>query len=136
MERVRQKQMKLNGLSGPGWEDAANYIHERDKKYGTFEIRDPAVIHPRMHDDAPAPPPRTIGELMESLEIVPGILQTLHRTSRPGSSHTRLGSVKPQSKSSIPSSEPAAEPDSSTLLNAKPIEPVSSVEPVIFYPCI
>jgi len=38
--------------------------------------------------------------------------------------------VKPQSKSSIPSGEPAAKPDSSPLLKAKPVEPVS------LYPCI
>jgi len=64
---------------------------------------------------------------MGSLDIVPGISEG---TSRPGSSHIRLGSVKPQSKSSIPSGEPAAKPDSSPLLKAKPVEPVS------FYPCI
>jgi len=64
---------------------------------------------------------------MESLDIVRGISEV---TSRPGSSHIRLGSVKPQSKSSIPSGEPAAEPDSSPLLKAK------SVEPVSFHPCI
>jgi len=64
---------------------------------------------------------------MESLDIVPGISEG---TSRPGSSHIRLGSVKRQSKSSIPSGEPAAEPDLSPLLKAKPVEPVS------FYPCI
>jgi len=38
--------------------------------------------------------------------------------------------VKLQPKSSIPSGEPAAEPDSSPLLKAKPVEPVS------VYPCI
>ena len=38
--------------------------------------------------------------------------------------------MKPQSKSSIPSGEPAAEPDLSPLLKAKPVEPVN------FYPCI
>jgi len=81
-------------------------------------------------DDAPVPPPATFGELMESLDIVPRILQRPQGTSRPGSIHIMLGSVKPQSQSSIPSGEPAAEPDSSMLLKAKPIEPVS------FYPCI
>jgi hypothetical protein len=30
MVRFRQKQMKLNKLSQPGWEDAAEYIPERD----------------------------------------------------------------------------------------------------------
>jgi len=73
---------------------------------------------------------------MASVDIVPAISQMLQGTSRPGSSHIRLGSVKPQSKSSIPSGEPAAEPNSSTLLKAKPVEPERSVEPVSFYPCI
>jgi hypothetical protein len=67
---------------------------------------------------------------MESLDIVPGISQRLQWTSGQGSSHIRLGSVKPLSKSFIPGGEPAAEPDSLMLLKAKPIEPVS------FYPCI
>jgi len=83
-----------------------------------------------MHDDTPAPPPTTFGEVMESVDIVPGISLRPEGTSRPGSSHIRLGLVKPLSNSSIPSSEPAAEPDSSMLLKAKP------VDPVIFYPCI
>jgi hypothetical protein len=130
MERFRQKQMKLDELTQPGWEDAADYFSERDKKYGTTELRVPAVVQPQTMDDAPAPPPATFGELMESLDIVPGISQRPQGTSRPGSSHIRLGSVKPQSQSSIPSGEPAAEPDSSLLLKAKPVEPVS------FYPCI
>jgi hypothetical protein len=47
---------------------------------------------------------------------------------RPGSSHFRLGSVKPHVKSSISSGESAAESDSSLVLKAKP------VEPVIYYP--
>jgi len=64
---------------------------------------------------------------MESLDVVTRISQG---TSRPGSSHSRLGSVKPQSKLSIPSGVPVAEPDSAQLLKAMPVEPVS------FYPCI
>ena len=99
-----------------------------------FELRVPAVVQPQTNYDAPSPPPTTFGELMESLNILHGISQRLQGTSRPGSSHVRLGLVKPQSKSSIPSGEPAAEPDSSTLLKATPVELVSSVEPVIFYP--
>jgi len=136
MERFRQKQMKLDELTQPGWKDAIDYFRERDKKYGTFELRVPAVLQPHTNDDALAPPPITFGELMESVDIVPGISQRPQGTSRPGSSHIRLGSVKPQSKSGIPSGEPAAEPNSSTLLKAKPVESISSVEPVSFYPCI
>ena len=122
--------MKLDELTQPGWEDAADYFSERDKKYGTSELSVPAVVQPQTNDDAPASSPTTFGEVMESLDIFPGISQRPQGTSRPASSHIRLGSVKPQSKSSIPSGEPAAEPDSSTLLKAKPVEPVS------FYPCI
>jgi len=122
--------MKLDELTQPGCEDAANYFREQEKKYGTIELRVPAVVQPQTNDDALAPPPATFGELMESLDIVPAISQRPQGTSRPGSSHNRLGSVKPQSKSCIPGGEPAAEPDLSTLLKAKPVEPVS------FYPCI
>jgi len=136
MESFRQKQMKPDELTQPGWEDAADYFRERDTKYGTFELRVPAVLQQQTNDDTPAPPPTTFGELMESVDIVPGISQRPQGTSRPGSSHIRLGSVKLQSRSSIPSSEPAVEPDSSMLLKAKPVVPVSSVEPVSLYPCI
>jgi len=125
MERFRQKQMKLDELTQPGWEDAADYFREREEKYGTSELRVPAVVQPQTNHDTPAPLPTSFGELMESLDILPGISQRPQGTSRPGSSYIRLGLVKPQSKSSIPSGEPAAEPDSSTLLKAKPVEPVS-----------
>jgi hypothetical protein len=105
-------------------------------KYGTFELRVPAFVQLNTNDDRPAPPPTTFGDLMESVDIVPGILTRPQGTSQPASSHIRLVSVKPQSKLSIPSGQPAREPDSSMSLKAKPIEPVRSVEPVSFYPCI
>jgi len=127
MEMLRQKEMKFDELTQPGWEDAANYFPERDKMYGTSELIVPAVVQPHMNDDAPPHPPTSFAELMESLDIVSGISQG---TFRPGSSHIRLVSVKLQSKLSIPSGEPAAEPDSWMLLKAKPVEPVS------FYPYI
>jgi len=127
MERFRHNQMKFDELSQPWWETAANYCHERDKKYSTAELRVPAVVQQQTNGDAPPHPLTTFAELMESLDIVPGMSEG---TWQPGSSHIRLGSVKPRSKSSIPSGEPAAEPDLSPLLKAKPVEPVS------FYPCI
>jgi len=114
IDRFWQKQITLNELTQPEWEDAADYFREQDKKYGTSELRDPAVVQLQTNDDAPAPPPTTFGECMESLDIVPGISQRPQGTSRPGSSHIRLGLVNPQSKLSIPSDEPAAELDSST----------------------
>jgi hypothetical protein len=129
-ERFRQKHMKLDELTQPGWDDVAKNFCKRDKKYRTSELSVPAVVQPQTNDNAPAHPAATFGELMESLDIVPRILQRLQGTSRPGSSLIRLGWVKPQSKSSIPSGEPPAEHDSSMLLNAKPVEAVS------FYPSI
>ena len=90
-------------------------------------MRVPAVVQLQTKNDPPPHPPTTFAGLMESLHSVPGIAQG---TAQPGSIYIRLGSVKPQSKLSIPSGEPAAEPDSSPLLKAKPVEPVT------FYPCI
>jgi len=127
MVRFRHKQMKFDKLTQLRWEDAADYFCERDKKYGTSVLRVPAVVQKQTNDDAPLHSTTTLAELVESLDIVPRISEG---TSRLGSSHIRLGSVKPQSKSSIASGEPSAEPDSSLLLKAKPVEPVS------FYPCI
>jgi hypothetical protein len=130
MESLRQKQMKRDGLTQPGWEDGADYFRERNKKYGTAELSVLVIVQPQTDNDASAPPPTTFGELMERLDIVPGISQMPQGTSRPGSSHIRLRSVKLQSNTTISRHEPAAEPNTSTLLKAKPIEPVS------FHPCI
>jgi len=130
MGSFRQKQMKLDELTHPGWEDAADYFRDRDKKYATAELRLLVVVQPQTDDDASAPPPTSFGELMERLDIVPGISQMPQGTSRPGSSHIRLGSVKPQSNTMISGLEPAAKRDTLPLLKAKPVEPVS------FYPCL
>jgi hypothetical protein len=130
MESVRQKQMKLAELAGPGWDDAADYFRERDNKYGIAEVRVPVVVQPQTDDFASATPPISFGDLMEMLDIVSGISQMRQGTSRPGSSHIRLGSVKPQFNISISGLEPSLEPDTSPVLKAKPFELVS------FYPCI
>ena len=122
--------MKLDELRQQGSEDAANYFRQRDQKYGTAESRVQVVVQPQTDDDASAPPLTTFGELMERPDIVPGISQMLQGTSRLRSGHIRLGSVKQQSNTSVSGLEPAAEPNMSPLLNAKPVEPVS------IYPCI
>jgi len=44
MERFRQKHMKHDELMQPGLGDVADYIREKDKKYGTTEWKVPAVI--------------------------------------------------------------------------------------------
>ena len=130
LERVPQTQMKLDQLTQPGWEDAVNYFHERDKKYGTSGLQVPAVVQKQTGDDATTPVPSTIGELLEGLDIVPGISPMPQGTSRPESSHIRLDSVEPQSNTSISGLESTAERNASPLLNAKPVVPVS------FYPSI
>jgi hypothetical protein len=86
-ESFRQKPMKLDELTQPGWEDVADYFGERDKKYGPAELKVPVIVQPETHDDASAPPPTTSGELMERLNIVPGKSHMPQGTSRPGSSH-------------------------------------------------
>jgi len=63
-ERFRQKQMKLDELTQPGWKDAADYLRETDKKYGTSELRVPAVVQPQTDDDTVAPAPTKFRELM------------------------------------------------------------------------
>jgi len=73
MERLRQKQMKLDKLTQPGWEDPADYFCKRDKQYGTSALQVPAVFQLHMDDDATAPAPAMIGELMECLDIIPRI---------------------------------------------------------------
>jgi hypothetical protein len=127
MDRFRQKEMRFDELTQLGWEDAADNFRVRVKKYGASKLRVPAVVQLETNDDAMPNSPTTFAEHMQSLDIVPGISE---ETSRPRSSHSRLGSVKLQSKSSIPSGEPSAEADLSPLLKAK------RVELVIFYPCI
>jgi hypothetical protein len=90
MESFRQKQLKLNELAQPRWEDAADYFREQDKMYGRAKLSFPVFVQPQTDDGALAPPPTTFGELMERLGIVPGISQMLQGTSQPGSSHIRL----------------------------------------------
>jgi len=129
LERFLQKQMRVDKLTQPGLEDAANYLSERDKKYGTSPLRVPAVVQQHADNDPATPVPSMIGELLECLDIVPGLLHMTQGTSRPGSRHIRLGSVKMQSNTTISGFEPAAQLDTLPLLRVKPVEPVH------FYPC-
>jgi len=130
MDSFLQKQMKLDELTQPWWEDAANYILQSDETYGTSYLRLLAVIQPETDDEATAPAATTFGEHMVFLDIVPEISQMLQGTSRPARSQIRLRVVKPQSTTSIAGLEPAVELNLSTLVNAKPVEPES------FYPCM
>jgi len=72
MESLRQKQMRLDELTQPGWGDAANYFRERDMMYGTAELKVPAVVKPQIEMTAATPSPITVGEHMQTPEIIPG----------------------------------------------------------------
>jgi len=130
IERCRQKQMKLDQLTWPWWREAADSIHERDERSGISELRVPAVVRPQANNDAAAPAHTTFGELMHCPDIVPGLSQILLGTSRPGSSHITLGSGKPQSNKGLAGLALAGESNSSPIQNLTPVEPIS------FYPCI
>jgi len=57
IDRFRQEKMKLDHLTQPGWGEAADYFRERDKKYGTTELKVPAVVQPQTADDATSSAP-------------------------------------------------------------------------------
>ena len=98
--------------------------------YGTSGLRVPAVVQPQTDDDAVAPARNTSGELLECLDIVSGISQMPQGTSRPGSTHMRIGLGELQPSMSILCLATGTEPDSSLIWNANPVELVS------FDPCI
>jgi hypothetical protein len=68
-------------LTQPGWEETADYFCEKDDKYGTSQLMFPAALHLPTDGKVTALALTTFGELMEFLEIVPGILQMLQGTS-------------------------------------------------------
>jgi hypothetical protein len=115
MASFRQKQMRLDELIQPGWADAANYFHERDIRYGTAELKVPAVIKPQKDMTAATPSPTTVGDTMQTLEIVRGQSEMPAVTSRTESCQLRLGSEKQQSQKFI------AVPSPSTVTDSMPI---------------
>jgi len=130
MERFRHKHNRLDELTQPGWEDAADYFCDRDMKNGTAELRVPAVVNPPTDKTEAIPSPATFRELMQTVDIVPGQSLMPQWTSPPRFGQTRLGSDKPQSYTCIASFPPDMEPYSSQNKNSNP------VETVILYLCI
>ena len=92
MERFCQKQMRLDELTQPGWGDAANYFHEIIMKYGSAELKVPAVVKPQIHTTSATPSPTTFGKRMQTLDIVHEQSQMPAVTSQPGSTQFRLDS--------------------------------------------
>jgi hypothetical protein len=108
----------------------ADYVRERDMKYGMIELMVSAVLKSNTDMTVPTPSPTTLGELMQTLDIDPRLLQMPKVTSRPGSSQIRLGSEKPQTHSHI------AHPFADMVSELSQLEVGKSVEPVSFYRCI
>jgi hypothetical protein len=46
MERILHKHRKLDEITNPGWEHAAEYLCERDKTYSKSELNNPVFIQP------------------------------------------------------------------------------------------
>jgi len=125
MESFRQKQMRPDELTNPGWRDAAVYFHEIDMKHGTTELKVPAVVKPQTDTTAATPSSTTFRELMQVLDNVPGQSQILQVTSQQGNSQMRLGLENPQADDLIISLRPDASPDLSQMEIGKPVQPVS-----------
>jgi len=130
IERCWQKQMKLDELTQPGWEDAAHHFSEWEEKYSTSELVVPAIVQPRTDDDTLAAALTTFGVCMQCLAIVPGISPMPQGASGPANCQMRVGSMELLMNMRLSCLEPAAERDMSHLLKAKPDEPVC------YYPCI
>ena len=81
MEILRQKPIKFDELTEPGWGDSADYLRERDTKYGSTELRIPVVVILETDHDVAAPALEPFGELMECFDIVPGRSQMVQRRS-------------------------------------------------------
>ena len=129
MESCRQTQMRLDELTQWGWGTAAKNFRERDMRYGTAELMVQAVVKPQIDLTTATPSPITVGEHMQTPEIVGGQSEMPAVTSRPASSQMRLGSEKPQSDKVIPVLSPGMAIDFIPIQDANPLEPVS------FYPC-
>jgi len=130
VERFWQKQMKLDKFTQPGCRDAANNHCERDKMYGTAELRVPAVFKRQMDYVTAVPALTTFAEKMEPLEIVPGISQIPQETSQWGCCQMKLWSGNPQSYKWKASLMPGGVPDSS------PIHKAMHVDRIRFHPGI
>jgi len=117
-----KKQMRLDEWTQPEWGDVADYFCERDKKYATAELTVLAVIKLQTENVATRTAQKTLRELMETLDIIPGTLQMAQWTSWSGMRHMRLGSSKPQTHQYIAYHPPNEVPDLSLTKKAKPVQ--------------
>jgi len=124
-ETIRLKQVRIEELTQLGWGDAADCLRVRHMRYGSADLKVPAVVKPQIDKSSVTPPPTTFGQLKEMPDVLLGKLQTQQRTSRPGSCCMRYGSGKAQSHKHEESLLPIMAPDSSTFKKSKPVQPFS-----------
>jgi len=79
MERVQQKQMRLEELAEPWWGDADYYFCERHWMYSTIQLRVPAVDKLKTEDVVAAPALTVGGEVMD-VELIGSTDITMPRT--------------------------------------------------------
>ena len=128
MESFRQMQMSLDELTQPQCGDATNCIRERDMKYANVELKVLAVVKPQIDTTPATSSPTTVGEHMQTLQLMREQSEMPAVTSRPGCRQVREGSEKPQSHQFIPDISPGMATDLMPAQDARPVEPIS------FYP--
>jgi hypothetical protein len=99
-------------------------------RYETAELTVPVVVKPQIDTTTATSSPITVGEYIQTPEIVRGQSVMPAVTSRSGGSQMGLGSEKPQSYKFIPVLAPIM------ASNSMPIQAAYPVEPVSFYPCM
>jgi len=77
----QQNQLRLDNPTQPEWGDVADFLRETDMKYGTTELKVLAVGKPQADSTAATASPTKVGELMQTLDIVPGHSQMPQVTS-------------------------------------------------------
>jgi hypothetical protein len=85
----------------PGWSDAVDHFTEGKMMAGTAELRFLSVIKVQLAMVNATPPPISLALLLETLDTVPKESYMLPWTSRLGSIHMTLGSMKLQSDNAL-----------------------------------
>jgi hypothetical protein len=94
MERFWQMEIWLDRFTQLGWWNAADYILQRDIKYGTVQFKVTIEFQLQTNMTATTPSPATFWKLMLSLDIILRQSQIPLGMCSPGRSQRRLGSEK------------------------------------------
>jgi len=75
--------MKLDEFTQLGWGDATDYFHHRDQEYRMAKLKDMVVVRLQPDEVAAAPALKSFRQLMETLDIIPGIFTNAARDISP-----------------------------------------------------